>query len=103
MSIVWPAAFSHLPLVQIWAPSGPTCRLCPPPLVGPLPVLGGPGAAPVTVTSVPTPYSPCSTADWAFFTPADAATTVMTRPTPTASPSEIKTACRILRRSSRSK
>src|SRR5208282_4345125 len=41
----------------------------------------------VTVTSVPTPYSACSTVPWAFLTPADAAVTVMTRPTPRASPS----------------
>ena len=36
----------------------------------------------VTVTSVPTPYSACSTVPWAFLTPADAAVTVITRPTP---------------------
>ena len=55
----------------------------------------------VTVMSVPTPYSECSTVLCAFFTPADAAVTVMTRPIPTARPSAMKHACRIRRRSSR--
>jgi hypothetical protein len=55
----------------------------------------------VTVTSVPTPYSACSTVPWAFLTPAEAAVTVMTKPTPRARPSAMKTACRIRRRSSR--
>ena len=59
------------------------------------------GGLPVTVTSVPTPYSDFSTSDWAFFTPADAAVTVTTRPIPSARPSAMKMACRILRRSSR--
>ena len=57
----------------------------------------------VTVTSVPTPYSACSTVPWAFLTPADAAVTVMTRPTPRARPSAMNTAWRIRRRSSRRK
>ena len=51
-----PAAFSHLPLLQISAPPGPPGS-CSPLRRSLLPVLGGPGAAPVTVTSVPTPYS----------------------------------------------
>src|SRR5580693_5267266 len=49
----------------------------------------GCGASPVTVTSVPTPYSEASTLDSAFFTPAEAALTVT------------KIAWRIRRRSSR--
>jgi hypothetical protein len=53
----------------------------------PLPALG----AWVTVRSVPTPYSECSTADCAVRTPAEAAVTVITRPT---------SACRDRRRSS---
>src|SRR5580693_1405570 len=102
-SIVIPAAFSHLPLVQISAPPGPPWMLWLFWLFrdGALPVFGGPGAAPVTVTSVPTPYSALSTSDWAFFTPADAAATVTTRPTPRARPSAMKIAWRIRRRSSR--
>ena len=55
----------------------------------------------VTVMSVPTPYSECSTVPWAFFSPDDAAVTVMTSPMPTARPSAMKLACRIRRRSSR--
>jgi hypothetical protein len=55
----------------------------------------------VTVTSVPTPYSACSTVPWAFLTPADAAVTVITRPTPRARPSAMNTAWRMRRRSSR--
>ncbi len=57
----------------------------------------------VTVTSVPTPYSACSTVPWAFLTPADAAVTVITRPTPRARPSVMKTAWRMRPRSSRRK
>src|SRR5262245_34723665 len=52
------------------------------------------GGALVTVTSVPTPYSECSTAAWALLTPADAAVTVTTRPTPTARPTAISSAWR---------
>src|ERR1700733_13938454 len=59
------------------------------------------GASPVTVTSVPTPYSEASTLDSAFFTPAEAALTVTTRPIPTARPKATKIAWRIRRRSSR--
>src|SRR5580700_1075229 len=55
----------------------------------------GCGASPVTVTSVPTPYSEASTLDSAFFTPAEAALTVTARPKAT------KIAWRIRRRSSR--
>jgi hypothetical protein len=61
----------------------------------------GCGASPVTVTSVPTPYSELSTSAWAFFTPAEAALTVTTRPIPTARPKATKIAWRIRRRSSR--
>src|SRR5580700_2130048 len=61
----------------------------------------GCGASPVTVTSVPTPYSEASTLDSAFFTPAEAALTVTTRPIPTARPRATKIAWRIRRRSSR--
>ena len=57
----------------------------------------------VTVTSVPTPYSACSTVPWAFLTPADAAVTVMTRPTPSARPSAMNTPWRMRPRSSRRK
>ena len=57
----------------------------------------------VTVTSVPTPYRACSTVPWAFLTPADAAVTVMTRPTPSARPSAMNTPWRMRRRSSRRK
>ena len=99
-STVWPAALWHLPLLQICAPPGPTWNVCAP-LGGVVPALGGPGAAPVTVTSVPTPYSELSTSAWAFFTPDEAAVTTTTRPIPTARPSAMNTACRILRRSSR--
>src|SRR5579875_1466370 len=63
--------------------------------------VGVPGFLPVTVASVPTPYSELSTLDWALFTPADAADTVTTSPTPRARPSAMKTAWRIRRRSSR--
>src|SRR6202034_2455953 len=59
------------------------------------------GASPVTVTSVPTPYSEASTLDSAFFTPAEAALTVTTRPIPTARPKATKIAWRIRRRRSR--
>ncbi len=45
----------------------------------------------VTVMSVPTPYSECSTVAWASLTPADAAVTVMTKPIPRARPRAIKT------------
>ena len=55
----------------------------------------------VTVTSVPTPYSACSTEAWEFFTPLEAAVTVITRPMPRARPSEMNTAWRMRRRSSR--
>ena len=55
----------------------------------------------VTVTSVPTPYSALSTAPWALRTPAAAAVTVITRPTPSARLSAINTAWRMRRRSSR--
>src|SRR5580704_12921262 len=59
------------------------------------------GASPVMGTSVPTPYSEASTLDSAFFTPAEAALTVTTRPIPTARPKATKIAWRIRRRSSR--
>src|SRR5579875_1867050 len=65
------------------------------------PGAGSRGAAPVTVTSAPTPYSALSTPDWALFTPAEAAATVTTSPTPRARPSAMKMAWRIRRRSSR--
>ena len=55
----------------------------------------------VTVTSVPTPYSACSTVPWAFLTPEAAAVTVITRPIPSAMPSAMNTAWRMRRRSSR--
>src|SRR5215469_8234234 len=100
LSIVYPFLSEwHFPLVHIWAPFGPIVMLVllPPP---PLPVFGGDGAGPVTVTSVPTPYSPLRTPAWAFLTPAEAAVTVMTSPTPTASPSAMKIACLRRRRSS---
>src|SRR5260221_8109613 len=86
LSTVWPAALWHFPLLHICAPPGPTWKVCAP--LGGVPDLGGPGAAPVTVTSVPTPYSELSTSAWAFFTPAEAAVTVTTRPIPSARRSE---------------
>ncbi len=55
----------------------------------------------VTVTSVPTPYSECSTCACASLTPDDAAVTVMTRPIPSARPRAMKIAWRIRRRNSR--
>ena len=58
-------------------------------------------AAWVTVTSVATPYSECSTVSCAARTPADIAETVTTRPMPSARPRATTTACRRLRRSSR--
>jgi hypothetical protein len=88
----------HLPLTHIWAPSGPSwmvVRLPPEPL-GALKV----GAGPVTVMSVATPYRPLRTLAWAFLTPAAAAVTVSTSPTPTARPSAMKIACRRRRRNS---
>src|SRR5580704_4490407 len=74
----------------------------PPALLPPV-VDGGLGAAPVTVTSVPTPYRPLRTPAWAFLTPAEAAVTVSTSPTPTARPSAMKIACRMRRRNSRAR
>jgi hypothetical protein len=93
-----PARMSRLKLVPLFCwPGGPppTLKRVPPPE----PAVGDW----VTVTSVPTPYSECSTAPWLAETPSDAAVTVMTRPTPRARPAAMKIACRILRRSSRSK
>jgi hypothetical protein len=58
------------------------------------------GGASVTVTSVPIPYSECSTVACAVLTPAAAAVTVSTVPTPTASPAALSNACRERRRSS---
>ncbi len=55
----------------------------------------------VTVMSVPTPYSVCSTVACESLTPSEAAVTVITRPTPSARPSAMSTAWRIRRRSSR--
>jgi hypothetical protein len=106
---VVPAAFTHLPPVQVCGPCGPIS------VRGPLPGggtttdwpgdasrgLAEPTTAPVTVTSVPTPYSAPSTPDSALATPAEAADTVTTRPTPTARPSATITAWRILQLSSR--
>ncbi len=55
----------------------------------------------VTVTSVPTPYSECSTVAWASLTPEAAAVTVITKPIPSARPRAMKIAWRIRRRNSR--
>ncbi len=55
----------------------------------------------VTVMSVPTPYSECSTVPWAFLTPEDAAVTVITKPIPRARPRAMNIAWRIRRRNSR--
>src|SRR5262245_32091530 len=55
LSTVWPPALWHFPLLHICGPPGPTWNDCPP--FGIPPDLAGPGAAPVTITSVPTPYS----------------------------------------------
>ena len=46
----------------------------------------------VTVMSVPTPYSECSTVAWAFLTPDDAAVTVITKPIPSARPRAMRIA-----------
>ncbi|MGH3160151.1 MAG: hypothetical protein ACRDNF_26765 [Streptosporangiaceae bacterium] len=46
----------------------------------------------LTVMSVPTPYSECSTLPCAFLTPLEAEVTVMTRPIPSARPSAMKIA-----------
>src|SRR5215469_8295328 len=99
LSIVSPAALWHFPLLHVCAPPGPSWNVWA--FLGGEPAFGGPGLAPVTVTSVPTPYSELSTSAWAFFTPAEAAFTVTTRPTPSARPSAMKMAWRIRRRSSR--
>ena len=57
------------------------------PSLPPLPGAGALGGAlPVTVMSVPTPYSDFSTSAWAFLTPAEAAVTVTTRPIPARDP-----------------
>src|SRR5215469_17302496 len=97
--MVRPAALWHLPLVHTRPPPGPTVKVCPF-FGGPLAGDGGFGALPVIVTSVPTPYKDLSTCDWAFLTPAEAAVTVTTSPIPSARPSAMKIACRILRRNS---
>ena len=55
----------------------------------------------VTVISVSSPYSECSTLVWAFLTPAESAVTVMTRPMPSARPSAMMLDCRARRRNSR--
>ena len=55
----------------------------------------------VTVRSVPTPYSECSTVACESFTPAEAADTVMTKPTPRARPRAMTIAWRLRRRNSR--
>jgi len=92
------APFVHLPLLQTSAPLGPIVTRVP----AEEPGLNGGGAL-VTVMSVPTPYNPLSTPAWAFCTPLDAAVTVTTRPTPTARPSAMNTACRLRRPSSRAR
>src|SRR5579875_3213057 len=101
VSIVPPFSVRHFPFTHSWAPTLPPGE---PPilmlvLVPELPV--GADGFWVTVTSVPTPYSELSTSAWAFFTPEEAADTVITRPTPSARPSAITTDCFIRRRSSR--
>ena len=55
----------------------------------------------VTVTSVPTPYSECSTHAWRSAPRRTADVTVITSPMPRASPNAMNTACRTRRRSSR--
>ena len=74
------------PAWQIVAPPGPPEMVVPPFGGWPFEGLLAVGASPVTVTSVPTPYSEASTLDSAFFTPAEAALTVTTWPIPTARP-----------------
>jgi hypothetical protein len=90
----------HFPPWQTFAPPGPIWKVWPP-FGGVLPCERDFGALPVTVTSVPTPYSELRTSDWAFLTPAEAAVTVRTSPMPSARPSAMKMACRTRRRSSR--
>ena len=91
-----PTRMFLLTLVPLWLDWPPREAEAGPP---PEPAVG----AWVTVTSVPTPYSDLSTVPWVAETPFEAAVTVMTSPTPSASPSAMKIDCRILRRSSRSK
>jgi hypothetical protein len=101
LSCVDPARLVHFPLpLQISGPFGPSWMIWAP-AGGAVPGLSGVGGAPVTVTSVPTPYSAPSTSVCAFLNPADAEATVTTSPTPSARPSAIKMAWRILRRNSR--
>ena len=72
-----------------------------PPAENPNPVPDPAAGDLVTVMSVPTPYSECSTVPWAFLTPVAAAVTVITSPMPRARPRAMKADCRIRRRSSR--
>ncbi len=70
-----------------------------------MPICAGPplpiSAVRVTVMSVPTPYSDCSTSSCAWPTPSAYALTATTRPTPTAKPKAVSRAWRCRRRSSR--
>ncbi len=79
---------------RVWFPTRPRN---PKPVGPPEPAVG----VWVTVMSVPTPYSECSTVAWASLTPEDAAVTVITRPIPRARPRAMKIAWRIRRRNSR--
>ena len=94
---VFPAPLMHLtPGMQI-SPPGPGAIVLVP--FGSL--LGCCHCPPVTVTVVASPYSVLSTPDCALATPAEAAATVTTSPTPRARPSATKMAWRIRRRNSR--
>ena len=79
MSIFVPAAG------RVWFPTRPRN---PKPVGPPEPAVG----VWVTVMSVPTPYSECSTVAWAFLTPDEAAVTVITNPIPRARPRAMKIA-----------
>jgi len=99
-SVPWPMLVRLSILIFVpdagrdWLPTRPRK---PNPAGPPEPAVG----AWVTVTSVPTPYSECSTVVWAFLTPEAAAVTVITKPIPRARPRAMKIACRIRRRNSR--
>lgn len=98
MLSVFPAALVHPPpLTQICGPCGPFWGAGVPFGV----LLGACHCRPVTVTVVAAPYSARSTLDCALVTPAEAAATVTTSPTPRARPSATKMAWRIRRRNSR--
>src|SRR5215469_9053892 len=102
LSILPPLRLWHFPLLHIRGPP-PEARPGPagPTVIWFLPPFPDGCGFFVTVTFVPTPYSELSTSPWAFFTPEEAAVTVITRPIPNARPRAMTTDWRIRRRSSR--